>query len=167
MNTAIERAMLGAQTAPLSKRQRQRLMARFVVPAWVAHRKAGLAGEDLEDWRREEQFKACHKTHLRAATQADWPLLCGHFLRLLGRVEEARGYELRSAGGSLAVARHKLREALAAAAPVIEQPEAYAAAICRSKFKTRNLADLSARQVWVLVFDMRRAAQKRRAVGGR
>lgn len=165
MTTAIERAMNGAETAPLTKKQRQLLMARYVVRAWNALRKVGLAGDDLEAWRREENFKACHKTHLRAATQADWPLLCAHFLRLVGRTEEARAWELRSAGGGLAVARQKLRQAMAETQDVIERPDLYAAAIARSKFNTLDLASLSARQTWVLVFDLRRGAQKRRAHG--
>lgn len=159
----IDQAMRGADLAPLTTMQRRLLMARLVVPAWKAMRAKGLAGESLEDWRREEQFKACHKEHLRACTQEDYPRLRAHFLRLLGRVEESRQWERRSLGGNLDVARVKLRQALAEAGPVLGDARAYAAAICRSKFKTTDMDALTSRQVWVLVFDLRRACQKKRA----
>lgn len=159
---AIDRALRGSDIAPLTKDQRRRLMARLVVPAWTAMRARGLAGGDMTDWRREEQFKACHKEHLRACVQEDYPKLVAHFLRLLGRVDEARAWDRRAAVGNIGVARAKLRAALAEAAPVLGDAGAYAAAICRCKFKTADLDALSTRQVWVLVFDLRRAVQKKR-----
>lgn len=162
---SIDRAMRGSSQAPLRKGQRRLLMARLIVPAWNVMRVRGLAGEDLESWRREEQFKACHKEYLRAATQSDYPKIVAHFMRLLGRAEDARRWDLKAVGGNIAVARHKLREAIAAAAPTLGDAAAYAAAIARCKFKTADLDALTARQAWTLVFDIRRAAQKRRQTG--
>ena len=159
----IDKAMRGSEQAPLTTGQRRLLMARLVVPAWKHMRAKGLAGDNLEDWRREEQFKACHKESLRAAVQADYPRLRAHFLRLLGRVEESRQWDRRAMGGNLDVARAKLRQALADAGPVLGDARAYAAAISRSKFKTLDMDSLTSRQVWVLVFDLRRACQKKRA----
>jgi hypothetical protein len=139
-------------------------MGRLVAPAWKARTAAGLTRESLEDWRREENFKACHKTHLRTATQADWTLLCGHYLRLLGRTTEARATETRGACGSLAVAWHKLCEAIAEAAPALGNAQGYAAAIARRQYGTADLRALSARQCWSLVYTLRnRARSKRRA----
>lgn len=159
----IDRAMTGSEQAPLTRLQRRRLMARLVVPAWKAMRSKGLAGDNLEEWRREEQFKACHKTHLRACVQADYPPLCAHFLRLSGKAEEARAWDRRGMTRNLDVAREKLRRAMEEAAQALGDARAYAEAICRSKFKTSDPDSLSTRQVWVLVFDLRRACQKKRA----
>ena len=94
--------------------------------------------------------------------QADYPRLRAHYLRLLGRVDESRVWDRRALGRNLDVARAKLSQALAEAGPVLGDARAYAAAICRSKFKG-DLESLTSRQVWVLVFDLRRAAQKKRA----
>lgn len=162
---SIDRAMRGSSQAPLSKEQRRLLMARLIVPAWNVMRVRGLAGDDLENWRREEQFKACHQDYLRSATQADYPKLAAHFMRLLGRIDDARRWDLKAAGGNMAVARHKLREAIAEAAPTLGDAGAYAAMIARCKFKTADFDALTSRQIWVLVFDIRRAAQKRRHAG--
>jgi len=162
---SIERAMAGSAAAPLTKSQRQRLMARYIVPAYARRQAAGMVGpsETLEAFRREEQYKACHKEHLTCCLQADYPLLVGHFLRLLDRPREAARWELKGLSGQPAVALRKLREACAEARDVIEDPAGYAAAICRAKFKTSDVASLGERQLWCLVFDVRRAAQKRRA----
>jgi hypothetical protein len=161
--TAIDRAMAGSARAPLAPWQRQRLMARYIVPAWNLRRAQGLTSEPLDAWRREEQFKACGKESLRDCTQQDWNLLCAHFLRMQGRVEKASTHEVKARTGNLAVARHKLEEAMTYAKDVIERPQDYIETISNCKFKTRDLDALSERQIWTLVFDLRRAAQKRRA----
>lgn len=155
---AADRAVAGSASAPLTKDQRSLMMRRFVLPAWRRRQNEGLAGEDLEEWRREEQFKACHRTHLRSCTQADWPLLCGHFLRVMGRLDEARRMETRALTGNLPVARRKLEEALREAGPALGDARAYAAAIARRQFK-RGLDELTERQVWCLVFTVRNRAR--------
>ena len=152
---AIDRAIAGSTAGPLTAHQRQWLMGHLVAPAWKARTAAGLTRESLEDWRHEENFKACHKTHLRTATQADWSLLCGHYLRMLGRTGEARATETRGACGSHAVARHKLREAIAEAAPALGNAAGYAAAIARRQYGTADVTALSARQCWSLVYTLR------------
>lgn len=133
-----------------------------MAPAWKARTAAGWTRESLDDWRREENFKACQKTHLRAATQADWTLLCGHYLRMLGRTGEARATETRGACGSLAVARHKLREAIADAASALGNARGYAAAIARRQYGTADLDTLSARQCWSLVYTLRNRSRSKR-----
>lgn len=160
--TALDAAVAGSEQAGLTKLQRRRLVGRLIRPAYERRRAAGLAGDDFDDWRHEEQFKACHKQFLRSCVQEDWPRLMAHFLRILGRVDEARRYERRSAVGNIGVARYHLRQALEAAGDVIERPDAYAAAIARSRYKTGNLNELTARQIWGLVFDLRRSAARRR-----
>ncbi len=162
MNTALDAAVLGSEMAGLSREQRRLLIGRLIRPAYERRRAAGLAGDDFDAWRHEEQFKACHKQFLRSCVQEDWPRLKGHFLRMLGRLDEARECERGAAAGNIGVARYHLRKACAAAADAIERPEDYARAIARSRYKTADLNALSCRQVWGLVFDLRRAAARRR-----
>lgn len=164
MTNTIDRAMAGSGAAALTKEQRRRMVARYIVPAWKHQRSLGLAGEDMEAWRREEQWKACRKEYLRAATQADWAPLCAHFLRLAGNVAAGNRQDLRGRCQGIHVALWHLRQAMDHARGTIERPEEYCAAIAKARFKTRDVKSLSERQVWGLVFDMRRAAQRRRKV---
>jgi len=158
---ALDRAVAGSAGAPLTSHQRQQMCA-LAHEAWTAKFRAGHAGADFEAWRHEEQFKACHKESLRAATQADWPRLRAHFLRLLGRVEQARALEQRSATGNRPVAWGKLQQTAREVADVIERPLDYAGRIAAARFK-RPLTQLNERELWTLVFDLRRNAQRRRA----
>jgi hypothetical protein len=62
------------------------------------------------------------------------------------------------------MALHKLHAELANASDVIKRPHDYVAKIAAARFKTSLIeTDLAANQIWNLVFDIRRAAQKRRA----
>lgn len=174
----IDRAMAGASGAPLSKRQK-RDVCMLAGLAWQHSGRpyydenayetqdpiALSPAEALELWRHEEQARACGKKHLTACTQRDFPWLMAHFLRAAGQNVLARQYEVGAALDPLRQARAKLEATMLDVAGAIERPRDYAAAIARCKFKTTDLAALSPRQVWVLVFDLRRAAQKRRASG--
>jgi hypothetical protein len=65
------------------------------------------------------------------------------------------------------MALHKLHAELASAADVIKRPHDYVAAIAAARFKTSLIeTDLAANQIWNLVFDIRRAAQRRRSAQG-
>ena len=164
----LDRAVHGASTAELSVLQKRELCI-LARRAFVARQQAGLAPQTekgqahavSERWRYEENFKACHKEHLRACTQADWPLLKAHYLRLLGHVVPARALETRAATNDVRVALFKLRAEFAAARDVIGNPEAYVGHIAITRWQ-RPLSELTARQLWVLVFDLRRNAASRR-----
>ncbi len=175
---SIDRAVSGAAGAPLSARQKRDV----VLAAAQAWRKAGrpyfdaaadAAGDPLalseaqafELWRHESQAAACGRKHLTACTQREYPGLVAHFLRTAGKEAAADYWAERAAFDPARQARAKLDATLREVAGTIERPADYAAAIARSKFKTADLAALSARQAWVLVFDLRRAAQKRRLRG--
>jgi hypothetical protein len=174
---SIERAMSGASGSPLSRLQKQRICM-LAERAWIAAGRehfdpaaaaandplALSASEALELWRHEEQQKACGLKHLTACSQREFPRLMAHFLGLLGRPESAWWAE-RAVMDPARQARARLERTFQEVSGVIERPAEYAAAIARSKFKTTDLASLSARQTWTLVFDLRRAAQKRRAHG--
>ena len=171
----IDRAMAGASGAPLSKRQKRDVCMLadlawqhagrpyYDADAYETQDPIALApAEALELWRHEEQARACGKKHLTACTQRDFPWLMAHFLRAAGQNVIARQYEVGAALDPLRQARAKLEATMAEVAGAIERPREYAAAIARCKFKTTDLEALSPRQVWVLVFDLRRAAQRRR-----
>ena len=157
----LDRAVAGVEGAALTSLQRQQMCA-LAREAWAFKRAAGHAGADFNAWRYEENFKACHKESLRACTQRDWPLLRAHFLRLLGRCEQARNLETRATLQAAHVAANRLRLECEAARDVIAMPGKYIEAISRARFK-RPTNELSAREIWTLVFDLRRNAQGRRA----
>ena len=94
----------------------------------------GEASAVSQRWRYEENFKACHKEHLRACTQRDWPLLRAHYLRLLGQVAPARVIEQRAATNDVRVAAFKLRQACEEAKDVIAMPAKYIESISRARF---------------------------------
>ena len=158
----IDRAMSGAAGAPLSNTQKRRICQAARL-AFGAQHARGLAGGDFDAWRHEEQFKACHHEHLTTATNAHYPALMARFLWLAGRPEAARRMQEQAALDPRRIAEAKFEQALAEAEREIDRPREYAVAIARCKFKTMDLDDLTPRQLWVLVFDLRRAAQKRRA----
>lgn len=159
----ITRAMEGAAGASLTTGQRRQMMAHLVRPAWRVHfaRFPGQTPEDFDAWRGEENFKACGKTSLRACTQADWPALMSHYLRIMGRRAAAERMDQRRLTGARAVAMDKLRRACECARDVIARPFDYVGVIASSRFK-RPIEELGARELWVLTFDLRRAAQRRR-----
>ena len=175
----IDRAMEGAALAPLSAHQRQRLAA---LGRWALtlREDAGLeaAGTDFDAWRHRHCLMVAERSGLRTARQEDYLPLRGHFLvlasealgalgrpgaerllRAAQRMREKVEHEPRS------VAMAKLRAEMRGARDTIGNVEGYVAQIARCKFKTTDLGELSEKQLWVLVFDIRRSAQRRRKVG--
>lgn len=170
----IDRAMAGAASAPLSAVQKARV-AMAASRAWqlearphydgdAYERRDPLAlspGEALELWRHEEQAKACGKKHLTACTQADYPALMAHFLRLGGDLVDAGTFEERAALDPRRQAMAKLRDTWGEVRDVIPNAAAYAGAIARRQFKA-GLDDLTAKQLWSLVYTLRNRASARR-----
>jgi len=171
----IDEAMEGAAAAPLVADQRRRL-AILCRNAHAEAARCGLAQEPFDVWRHRQVMMCCERDGLRECRQEDYAVVEAHMhwvlaeaRRLSGREQAARRQRERAAtmavraeGNPVRQARWKLRQEFLAAADVIEAPEAYAAHIARSKFRTAHIEDLSARQVWSLVFDLRRAAAARR-----
>ena len=60
-----------------------------------------------------------------------------------------------------------LMNTLGQTADCIENPKGYCISIAENKFKTGELETLSARQLWALVYDMRRNAASRRKKAAR
>ena len=155
----IDRAVRGSELSPLTREQKRRL----VMLARTAYDRVGCReGQTFADWRHEQQQAACGLSSLRAATQRDFRTLRGHFRAIAGdKVGAFRDFlasETGDAGFALAKLRHEIRNA----ADVIQDGERYVQSIARSRFKTSDLNALGAKQVWNLIFDVRRAAQRRR-----
>jgi len=155
----------GAAGAPLTNKQK-RVIAMLARKAWEHYGRPGAttgnATAAFEAWRHMQDGEACGKQSLRAAVNGDYLALKAHYLMILGQTERAETLQARSACEPERWARAKLRQECREVADVIERPLAYVASIARCKFKTADLESLSRRQVWTLIFDIRRAAQKRR-----
>lgn len=171
----IDRAMMGAAGAPLSPEQK-RDVARLARRAWDLAGQPGYADqaadvpaelrlsatEAFKLWRHDQARKGCGLASLRACTQKEFPALMAWFGHLCGWRNGERRWMAAQAGDGARRALAVLRREMAAAAGTIERPAEYVGAIARCKFKTADLETLSERQVWVLVFDIRRAGQARR-----
>ena len=171
---AADRAVAGAAGAELSAVQKARV-AMAAARAWEEEGKpyyngdafeerdplALSAGEALALWRHEEQHKAVGKKHLTACTQADYPALMAHFLRLAGETMDAATFEERAAMDPRRQAMAKLRETWENVRDVIPDPAGYCAAIARRQFKA-GLDDLTPKQLWSLTFTLRNRASARR-----
>lgn len=155
----IERAVQGSELAGLTNDQKRKL----VMLARAAYDRAGCReGQTFEAWRHEQQQAACGLSSLRAATQRDFRTLRGHFRAIAGDKVGAFRDFVASETGDAGFALAKLRHEIKAAADVIQDGESYVVSIARSRFKTSDLKSLGTKQVWGLVFDLRRAAQRRR-----
>ncbi len=170
---APEKAAAGASSLPLSKEQK-RVLCQWAAQAWRLAGMPYFADQDdlpaalrltktqaLEVWRHEEQLTACGKRHLTACTQRDYLALRGHWMALLGRYSAAARDVIEHSTGERQVALRKLGHEIEAAKDVIENGAAYVAAIARARYRSKP-EDLSAKKIWVLIFDLRRNAGRRR-----
>lgn len=161
----IDRCVSGAALAPLTGEQRQKLalLARRAYDRQhpdTVHRPPSTA---FDLWRHAQVMQAVERAGIRECRQEDYDVVQAHFLRLLGQRAMAERVQIRAEVEPRRQALTKLRMECAAAADVIDRPEEYVAAIANARFKTRILDDLGEKQVWSLVFDLRRNAQRRRA----
>lgn len=155
----IDRAVRGSEMSPLTNEQK----AVICILAREAYDKVGIhSGDDYETWRHDQQQEACGRSSLCTATQKDYRALRGHFRVLLGFKRAAFRDFVANAAGDNGFALGKLKHECEAASDVIARPLDYVQSIARARFKTTDLHSLSTRQVWNLVFDIRRNAQRRR-----
>ncbi len=155
----IDRAVRGSELSPLTREQKTRI----ILLAKDAYEKVGCrTGQEFNEWRHEQQDAACGRSSLCTATQRDFRAIRGHFFALLGRKRAAFKDFVASETSDTGFAMAKLKHECEAARDVIEAAEEYVRKIAQSRFKTRDLSQLSSKQVWSLVFDIRRNAQRRR-----
>lgn len=176
--TPLSRAISGAAMAPLSREQIRELVI-LARKAWkVACETCGTSHvppptshvppPTFDEFRRRETLLVVERPGLRQCRQEDFLHLKAHWLRALGAVRQAERVQARATIEPRQMALHKLHAELANASDVIKRPREYVAKIAAARFKTSLIeTDLAANQVWNLVFDIRRAAQRRRAQGAR
>ena len=167
--TIIESCITGAALAPLTGEQRQKL-ARLARSAYDRLRRRAPASAaplpDFDTWRHAQVRLCVERGGVTECRQEDYDVVKAHFLRVLGQAEMAERMQARAECEPRRQALGKLHRECEAAADVIDRPLEYVASIAKSRFKTRILDDLSEKQLWSLVFDIRRNAQRRRN-GGR
>lgn len=172
--TVITRCIEGAALAPLGARERQEL-ARLARRAWDKVRSGTQESgngnpefmssrlTDFDAWRHQQVMIACERAGLREARNEDYGLIKAHLLRIIGQDAMADRQVDRAQIEPRRVALHKLGEECKAAEDVIDKPLEYVSAIGRARYHGAGLDDLGEKQIWGLVFDLRRNAQRRRA----
>lgn len=141
---------------PLSNRQKATL-SQLYRQAWLR-----LGGQDVTDmsaaeFRRHHATKACGR-QVSAAFNSDFTTLQADALALCGRADRALDAALKEETEPQRVALYKLRQELKRGG----YPEGYADPIGQSRFK-RPLEELSARELWWLVYTIRNNAARAKA----
>lgn len=145
-------------TRPLSRDQKKAL-AMLAARAFVAvHSRKPRDTAEADAWRRAEQLRTVGKESLTTCVQGDYLPLKARFADLAGETGEALDAHLQDATADRRIALHKLKEECAKR----ELTLAWPAAIARNKFKT-PIEDLTAKQLWQLVFDVRSSKHKPKA----
>jgi glycine/D-amino acid oxidase-like deaminating enzyme len=158
MPESIGSAVDGAALALIGPAEK-RALAILSRKAWE---KLGKPGLDFDAWRRQQVLMCCERQGLRQARHEDFNYIKAHMLRILGAERQAAGCDLRAATERRRQAIAKLQEECRKAIHV-EHPDAYVKAIARSKFKTTQISrELSAHQVWQLIFSLRNAEARRK-----
>lgn len=158
---AIEDGPDGPGTSrPLTRRQKWLLadLARHVFDGLVE--KGKLLGVRLEDWRHHIAVKACGK-RISQASLGDFKRLQAALLHEQGDIDGERRALAQAASTPQAIALFKLRELL----NQTRTPTAYAETLARRFYKNGNLADLSAKQLWTLLYTIRNNANAARERG--
>lgn len=164
-NSAIlDRCENGAASAPLTAAQRRELVL-LARRAFLRLYDAGQISEttEFDAWRHQQAKIAVERDGIRACRQEDFAQLKGYLLRLLGAERQADRMQARAEMEPRRIAEWKLDEECWKAQDVISRPHEYVFSIARARYKAGSLADLTVRQLWVLMFDLRRNAQRRRA----
>lgn len=162
------RAVTGSAKAGLDKVQRQKL-AVMAADAWVAQGRPGfIPGGDVkrmaafDSWRHQVAIGVVGRESFRVMTQGDYAPLMAEFARRAGKEVASEYWAKRGATEPARQAAYILRREMNRVRDVIADPDRYTATIALAKFKTADLGELSERQLWTLVFDLRRGAQRKR-----
>jgi hypothetical protein len=162
----IDRCVDGAALAPLSADQRKEL-ALLARRAFERLYDSGTLSEttEFDSWRHHQVLMVCERNGLREARNEDFLTLQAHFLGMLGQTAMADRRRVAAQMEPRHWALAKLRHECEAASDVIDRAWDYVSSISRSRFKTAQIEELGEKQIWVLVFDLRRNAQHRRKKG--
>lgn len=173
---AAERAIQGGAAAPLTNEQKKRA----VLIAQRAHyvmRERGLISQDsdFDQWRHGECMQCVERGGLTLASQEDWPYIIGHFSGLIVQhttseqerhvmqaVAARMGAKANTSDTSMALA--KMRHECEAAADVMRDARGFCAGISWKRFHAPP-EKVSAKEVWWLIFTLRRRAGQLRRKG--
>lgn len=171
MDKQQQAAINGAANAPLSREQKrnicmvaERAWRAQGSPFWEPAQDPAVRlarSSALELWRHVEQERLTGRKHLTACGQCDYELLLAHFARLAGDGRAAERAEARMSGDDTRRAMAVLRREMFAARRQIADPRRYVETIARSKYKA-GLDGLTTKQLWTVIFDLRRAVSARR-----
>lgn len=144
--------------APLDNGQKAKICM-LAREAWEHEGRPG----DPQEWRHQEQARACGHGSLRACGQEHYLLLKGHFLSLLGRDEAAFKVLVRHGTEDRRSALYHLQKACRAAGkPYPSHPAALA-----RRIHNVALDEASEKVIWFLVFTIRKRHQKERITSGK
>lgn len=139
---------------PLSNSQKRDL-SRLAKKAWLLLQQNGATDESEKDYRGRESIAAVGR-RISEAVNGDFETLEAHFLANAGQSAKAFNSAMKADSNEARQARFKIKTLLAKH----QITEAYAAAICRDKFKT-SLEGASAKQLWSIYFDSLRGMKSR------
>ena len=125
----------------------------------------GRPGEDFNAWRHQQTMQCVERPGLCHCRNEDYSYVQAHMLRLQGHAKAAQAAEVRADDNTRRQALAKLRFECRNVR-YIEKPYSYVKAISRRKFKTDLIeTDLTAKQLWQLVFSLRSGEQRRKKKG--
>lgn len=145
---------------PLTKRQKWRL-SDLAESVYLFLQRAGqIQGEDLKAWRGRIAMEACGK-RISQASHGDYKLIQAALLHARGREEDARRVQIQAKATPAAIALHQLRELCRET----HTPLAYAETLAKRFYKGTPLQDLTARQLWTVVYTIRNNTNAKAGVG--
>jgi len=164
--STIDRCIDGAALAPLTAAQKRELVL-LARRAFERLYDSGAISEatEFDAWRHGQTLQCVERPGISACRQEDFAQVKSHFLRLLGQEGMSQRLQARADMEPRRVALWKLEQECAAARDVIDRPLEYVSSIARARYKAASMDDLGEKQIWVLMFDLRRNAQRRRAAG--
>lgn len=135
----------------LLSRDQKLVLVKLAQTAWVRSG-AAKADESEEAFRQREALAACGR-RISQATQKDYNALKSHFLQLAGDTAGAFDAQMKVSISDYNVALYKLRAELAKH----KLTDSYAVAILSRKYKVSGLQWATAKQLWGVLFDVRRS----------
>lgn len=169
-----EKAMEGGREARLSREQKAKV-CQMAQQAWERLGRPLFADQDgvpdclrlskslaLETWRQLEQEHLTGKRSLKEMGQGEFCLLMAHFAQIAGDYDAAQFWGERATSDGRRRALWQLERELEKAGAALGHAQRYAAAVAVDKFGTADFSQLGEKQVWELVFTVRRAAARKR-----
>ncbi len=153
-------AYIGERQGPLTAGDKAHICILAREAFVVMHDREPSNQAEFDQWRREQQLKACGFASLTHCDQRHKTDLESHFLNLKGESAKAFKRQMKREVGDKSVALGVLKGNL----KKFGLHEGYAATICRSMHKC-ELANATVKQLWDVVFQIRKNQQRKRRKG--